>query len=252
MARPARPGCAPLVGMAAPRASRAPRVVAVVSGLLAPARCLACRARAQPPWCRACRAEVRQLAPGCPRCASPRGAAHACWPADAPVAATIAVYDYRGPVRSAVVTAKLARARAGWAALAPALASRVRAIDPLVDVVTWVTTPPDRVRERGFDHAALLAAQVGAAIGVPVVRLLDAEQLDVGHDRYRPSPGLALPGTHVLLVDDVCTTGATAVRAARALQTGGADRIVLAVLARAGSHQLGTADPARPRPQPRR
>lgn len=224
----------------------------VLVGLLAPQRCLACRARAHPPWCARCHAELAELPAGCPRCASPRGAAHACWPADAPVAATTAVYDYRGPVRAAVVTAKLARAGAGWAALAPALAGRVRAADPAVDVVTWVTTPSGRVRERGFDHAALLASHVGAALGVPVLRLLEAEELSTGHDRYRLRAGPALPGTHVLLVDDVCTTGATAVRAARALQAGGADRVELAVLARAGSHQLGTADPARPRRPPRR
>lgn len=105
-----------------------------------------------------------------------------------------------------------------------------------MDVVTWVTTPARRVRERGGDHAELLARKVGAAIATPVARLLEAEADGQDRDRYRARTGL--PGSQVLLVDDVVTTGATAVRAATTLRDVGADRVVLAVVARAGSHPL--------------
>ncbi len=148
----------------------------------------------------------------------------------------MAVYDYRGPVAAAVVGAKIGGAWAAWLPLADDLARRVRDDPPEVDVVTWVTTPARRVRARGGDHAELLARAVGRAIGVPVARLLDAEADGEDRDRYRPS--ISLPGSQVLLVDDVVTTGATAVRAATALRAAGADRIVLAVVARAGSHPL--------------
>jgi predicted amidophosphoribosyltransferase len=50
-----------------------------------------------------------------------------------------------------------------------------------------------------------------------------------------------LPGSNVLLVDDVVTTGTTAWRAAAELRAAGAGRIELAVLARAGTHPLGVA-----------
>jgi predicted amidophosphoribosyltransferase len=146
------------------------------------------------------------------------------------------VYDYRGPVTSAVVAAKVGGAWAAWRPLAEALAERVRRDRPEVDVVTWVTTPPSRVRQRGFDHAEVLARAVAGAIGTPVVRLLDAVEDGTDRDRYRVR--VALPGSHVLLVDDVVTTGATAVRAATALRAAGADAVALAVLARAGSHPL--------------
>jgi predicted amidophosphoribosyltransferase len=211
--------------------------------LAAPARCLACRARADPPWCSRCRREVVVLGRGCLRCAAPRGTAHACWPADAPIAATTAVYDYRGPVSAAVVTAKLGGARTGWVPLAAALAARVRDRAPEVDVVTWVTTPQRRVRQRGVDHAEVLARAVGGALDVPVARLLDAATAGPDRDRYRAR--LALPGSLVLLVDDVLTTGTTAARAAVALREAGADRVELAVVARAGTHPLGVAPPPR-------
>lgn len=222
-----------------------------VLDLLAPPRCLACRARATPPWCGPCRREVVVLGDGCDRCASPRGAAHACWPADAPIGATVAVYDYRGPVSAAVVTAKLGGARSAWPLLAGPLARRVAARDPAVDVVTWVTTPAVRARQRGVDHAEVLARAVGRAIDVPVVRLLDAQADGADRDRFRAR--VRLPATHVLLVDDVLTTGTTAARVADVLLGAGAGRVELAVLARAGTHPLGVAAPRRDRaPRPPR
>ena len=211
--------------------------VGVVLELLAPSRCLSCRRRGPLPWCEVCAGEVRVLPPGCARCATPRGAAHACWPPDAPIDATVAAFDYRGPVAAAVVTAKVAGARAGWPALGAALAARMAEAALDADVVTWVTTPAERVRARGCDHARLLAVEVARAVGLTCVGLLDARRGSQDRDRYRASR--SLPGTHVLRVDDVVTTGATAWRAASCLLTAGAGRVELAVLARAGTHPLG-------------
>lgn len=220
-------------------------VAPVVRGLLellAPSRCLACRVRAAPVWCASCAAAVTRLPPGCPDCAGPRGPGHPCWPEPAPVAGTIAVFDYRGPVAAAVVSAKVAGARAGWGPLAALLAQRVAATPPPVDAVTWVTTPPARRRSRGFDHARLLAAEVALAIDAPLVATIEARTDRGGHDRFRAVR--SLPATDLLLVDDVLTTGRTAARVAGELRRVGAGAIHLAVLARAGSHALVGADAA--------
>jgi len=155
------------------------------------------------------------------------------------VTRTVAAYDYRGVVAAAIVTAKLAGAHAGWPGLVAPLTARLQADPPPVDVVTAITTPATRVRARGRDHAVLLAGLVATGLGLPALPLLEASAGPDGRDRYRARH--RLPGTDVLLVDDVLTTGATAWRAAAVLRAAGAGAIHLAVLARAGTHPLGVA-----------
>jgi len=156
----------------------------------------------------------------------------------------VAAFDYRGEVAVAIATAKLAGAHAGWAGLSAPLVARLVAAPPPVDVVTWVTTPPRRVRQRGSDHAAVLARQVARGLGLPALALLDAVDGGRRGDTYHARH--ALPGTDVLLVDDILTTGATAWRAATELRRAGAGALHLAVLARAGTHALGAATGAPP------
>jgi len=189
------------------------------------------------PFCARCASDVRLLPPGCPRCGAPPSAGHGCWPPDAPVTATFTAYDYRGPVRAAILTAKLSGARRGWEPLAAPLAQRLSRMALAVDAVTWVTSVPARVRQRGVDHARAVAAVVAPALDAPLVRLLDVGRGPVHEEHYRAT--LRLPGSDVVLVDDVLTTGATAWRAAAALRDAGAGDVILVTLARAGGHPLG-------------
>ncbi|GGI03924.1 ComF family protein [Egicoccus halophilus] len=160
------------------------------------------------------------------------------------------MFDYRGPVAAAVVTAKLAGARRGWRPLGRLLAERVATCPPELDAVTWVATAAARRRARGVDHARLLAAEVADRLEVPLLDTLHARAPRHGPDRF--TARLRLPGSDLLLVDDVLTTGATASRVAGVLRDAGAGRIHLAVLARAGSHALvdvgATVPPGAPGP----
>jgi predicted amidophosphoribosyltransferase len=173
---------------------------------------------------------------GCVRCGLAARPGHPCWPPEAPVAATTVAFDYRGPVAAAIVSAKIAGAHAGWAPLGELLARRLVADPPAVDAVTWVTTAERRRRQRGVDHARALASAVAAALDLPLVGTLTARPMADGRDAYVATR--RLPGSELLVVDDVLTTGATLVRAAEALRAAGAGPPHLAVLARAGPHPL--------------
>jgi predicted amidophosphoribosyltransferase len=155
-----------------------------------------------------------------------------------------ALLAYRGAGRELVARAKFRNQRAGLAWLGRGMAEVVRASGNEPALVTWAPADPGHVRSRGFDHGELLAKQVARGLGVPCVALLErtrglvltglsagdrAGGPPIGPRRLR-SRALPLRGATVLVVDDVVTTGATLRRAAAALRSIGAAR-VLAVTA---------------------
>lgn len=233
------------------------RTLTDLADLLAPPRCLACGVRAALPWCDGCaaRAERLELRRSCDRCAWPggvdRGREHGCWPLDTPIVATVAAYRYTEVIARTVIAAKVRGARAGWAPLGVRLAAAARRAGiGSIDAVTWVPADAARARRRGYDHAELLAVAVAEGLDRPVARLLrarpgreDQASLPIRHRRALRSDAFAatraIGGRRLLLVDDVLTTGATLRTAAGALEAAGAAPVRVAVLARAGGHDLG-------------
>src|SRR5262249_18810838 len=99
--------------------------------------------------------------------------------------------------------------------------------------------------ERGFNQSALLARQISMRWHVPVRNLVrrrrgTAPQAGLTNAKrranvagaFRMKRGTSLRGQHVLLVDDVLTTGATAAACARVLKRAGAARVTVLALAR--------------------
>ena len=111
-----------------------------------------------------------------------------------------------------------------------------------VEVVVPVPLYQGRVRERGYNQAALLARELGQEIGLPVeeslIRVRDtAPQVGLPASQRRENVRNAflcqgLGKERVLLIDDVCTTGATLEACAVALREGGAQSVWALVLAR--------------------
>lgn len=105
---------------------------------------------------------------------------------------------------------------------------------------------PRRERERGFNQALLLARRLGRARGIPVradalVRAAATQaqtELDARARRanvrgaFRLRRPEAIAGRHVLLVDDILTTGATLSECARCLREGGAATVGALTVAR--------------------
>jgi predicted amidophosphoribosyltransferase len=149
----------------------------------------------------------------------------------------VALLAYDGVARELVARIKYRRAHAAVGWLADGMARVVG--PPLPDAVTWAPTTPRRRRERGFDHAELLARGVARALHRPVLRLLTRPDGPAQTGRpaaeRRTGPRFGSVGgapSAVLLVDDVATTGATLSAAAGALRSAGAETVLAVTAAR--------------------
>ncbi len=109
------------------------------------------------------------------------------------------------------------------------------------DVVGYIPTATSRVRARGYDQARLIARSVARELGVPCRPLLAriGQKRQVGSSRIervqQVSEAFRSTGSgeynHVLLVDDVLTTGSSIRAAAAVLRRHGARQIDAVVFA---------------------
>lgn len=215
-----------------------------------PPRCLLCR---QPglhgcDLCGECRRRLPWNWSACGVCAIPLPASEVCEGGTRPncgrclrrpppQAACVAAFVYGFPLDRLLPRAKFhgdlaaARLLAGLMAQAVQGADRPHAIVPL-------PLHPARLRQRGYDQALELARPLSIATGLPLlagalVRRRDTapqSRLDAGQRRrnlrgaFAVRSGATLP-THVAVVDDVMTTGATLHAAAIALRRAGVARV---------------------------
>lgn len=110
-------------------------------------------------------------------------------------------------------------------------------------IIVPVPTATSRVRQRGYDQATVLARRLARKQRLPYARLLarlgQAHQVGAGRaervshlkDAFRAIRVAHIQGAHILLIDDVCTTGATLESAARTLRAAGAKRVDALVFA---------------------
>lgn len=154
---------------------------------------------------------------------------------------------YEGSVRRAVLRLKFENRRSGVDCFARLMAECAAAHYPgSFDAVTWVPVSEKRLRQRGYDQAQCLAEAL--------CRLWDTEPTETLRktvdnpaqsgltDRdqrranvlgvYEAAAPDAVAGRHWLLVDDVCTTGATLDECRRMLLEAGAADVVCLTLAR--------------------
>lgn len=217
--------------------------------------CAPCRARFMPVQrrCRKCAllmpadlsGGTRQLPLDCVRCERN----------PPPVDATHVAVSYAFPWSGLIAQYKFS-SQTGWAAGFAALMLEHKAIADCLkgltadDVVLPLPLSRQRLQTRGFNQSWLLAQSLAAQSGTPA--RLDASLLlrirDTAPQSSLPKSGRltnvrgafavdplnagSLAGRHVVLVDDVMTSGASINAAALALQTARAARVTVLVLAR--------------------
>ena len=132
------------------------------------------------------------------------------------------------------------------AELGALVAARVAAdlaIGSALDVVVPAVLHPARARLRGYDQAALLAAEVARPVDLPLrapLRRVRLSRPQVELDRAARAENVrgafiaeagSLRGLRVALIDDVATTGAMLAAASGALRTAGAREVRAYVVA---------------------
>jgi ComF family protein len=172
----------------------------------------------------------------------------------------VAAVDYRYPWDSLIARFKF-RHEPGWAQLlAELMWTQARNSDLTSPQTLWVPVPVVRRRliERGYNQAWELCRALQQRSGLPamasaLVRLGDApDQHDLPHAQRlnnlkgafaaHPDQVSHLHQAHVVLIDDVRTTGATLEHAALALRQAGCARVDALVFARTALGREETSD----------
>ena len=234
-------------------------LAAGVADLLLPRCCAVCERPVEAGCtelvCGQCWARAHALPyPRCDRCGHPLARPTCGWCEQLPpfVRAARSAYWVPGGTAGAIVhTLKYG----GWTGAAAAMAERMGRLAWPRDVVEErsmvmpVPLAPRRERERGFNQSALLARALASRWRVPFVsdcvarvRITETQTRLTPEDRRRNVSGAfhasagareRLRGAHVVLVDDVITTGATLSACAGALFDSGARIISIVTFGRA-------------------
>lgn len=156
---------------------------------------------------------------------------------------------FTGSVRAAIHALKYDGARDVATTLGDAVAARWRVAGRGGDALVPVPVHAERLRDRGYDQAVLLAEAASRALELPSAPVLTrsaatraqhalgkaARARNVGH-RFEVTPAYRgrLDGRWLVLVDDVVTTGSTLSSCATALLEAGALAVSAVTVAREG------------------
>ena len=219
-----------------------------IKHILLPQQCLLCAA---PSGCNGiccdCNADLPwQLDPCCPVCALPSRTGEVCGEClQQPPAfdATLAPLKYKFPINLVLQRYKYAGLLAVAKVTGELLADSLQGKSKL-DVIIPMSLHSSRLLERGFNQAAEISRVVTKKLGIPL------ELHACSRTRpTKPQAGLSLQerkknlrgvfacrrpltGNHVVLLDDVMTTGASLSELARTVKDAGAARVECWVVAR--------------------
>lgn len=218
--------------------------------------CLLCDERTDTPLalCAACELELPWLGDSCQRCALPLPMAGLtcglCLKHPPAFETVYAPWAYGFPIDSLINrfkhNSKWPYGRLLADILGQSLRDRFNTGDAKPDFLLPVPLSVKRLRQRGYNQAAMLADWLSTDLGIPgrdqwLLRHQDtASQQALGAktrkrnvlQAFSLAPQLEVRGLHVALVDDVLTTGATAQSLALLLRKAGARQVDVYCLAR--------------------
>ncbi|MFH1382771.1 MAG: ComF family protein [Chloroflexota bacterium] len=216
---------------------------------LFPQRCIGCHREGEL-LCHSCQLSLVRVAPPiCPKCGRPELNGILCpscvnW--DAAIDGIRSPFRFDGVMREAIHQLKYRNLRALAAPLARLLNDFLNAQPIAGEVLVPVPLHGRRLRERGYNQSALLARELGKMANLPVVsdclirqryNTSQARTASVEERRRNVAAAFScrndrLKGKHVVLIDDVATSGATLDACAAILKATGAASVWGLTLAR--------------------
>lgn len=193
-------------------------------------------------FCQNCKFDITQEAfDGCIVCgtACPAGVCQKC---QTSFSVAWCVGERREALEKLINCFKFERAAAAHKALAELLDARLPQLPPNT-VIVPVPTVASHIRQRGYDHTLLISRRLGKIRGLKVQTALfrasstrqrganKKQRLEQARQAYGFNAKLKSEAPY-LLIDDICTTGATLRYAAETLKKAGAKDVWVAVVAR--------------------
>lgn len=216
---------------------------------LFPQKCLGCGEEGSL-LCQTCRKSLPQIVdPVCPRCGRPQSSSIVCpaclrWQAS--IDGIRSPLIFTGIIREAIHNFKYKNLRNLAKPLATILFEYFIHQNIPANILVPVPLHPKRLRERGYNQSTLLARELGKLINMPVnehclVRekfiapQAKTNSVDERHKNVLNAftcLGTHVRNSHVLLIDDVSTSGATLDACARVLKSADVVSVWALVLAR--------------------
>jgi ComF family protein len=189
------------------------------------------------------------MPPFCPRCGKPQASGivcPSCWQRPTGIDGIRSPFRFDEVIRKAIHELKYRNLKAISPCLAELLADYLKENPLPGEALVGVPLHPRRLRERGYNQSSLIAAELGKRIGLPVIEdcLIRVKQaqpqvraVDVEDRRRNVADAFVcrdekVSGKQIILIDDVCTSGATLESCAAALKNKGAASVRGLTLAR--------------------
>jgi ComF family protein len=237
-------------------------VLDAFASVLFPAPCYVCRqpleSASRIPICPACLNSLRRIeAPICRQCG--RGFPAVFHPQASPLCHACALGLYRFDVARSFARYDSTMQRIvtllKYSPAAPLGSWFARQLEPIVRAedflpkVSWVAPVPldrSRLRQRGYNQAELIARPLADRLGLPLAtgllrrlrprparqKLSQRERWETVRGAFVAARGAQVDRSHILLVDDVMTSGATLDACAKALRSAGAEAVYAVTVAR--------------------
>jgi ComF family protein len=169
-----------------------------------------------------------------------------CWQRQTEIDGIRSPFKFEDVIREAIHQLKYRNLRTIAPCLAELLAHYLRSNPLPGEALVCVPLHPQRLKERGYNQSSLLARELGRRIDLPViedclirvkqakpqVRALDAEERRRNVADAFICRDEKVSGKQIILIDDVCTSGATLESCAAALKKKGATSVWGLTLAR--------------------